>query len=191
MNIFFYVLLICVLLFFAFKIIQHVIYSSRKKLIKKIKNNLDNLMLLLIENYPDDEKVQRLYNRYYDRTKMFESIYDETYTLNKGEAIAMCINDHSKQTNDGNIPMHDDLNLLTFVGIHETAHVMSIVIDHKDEFWHNFAFLLEHAVKWNIYKPIDYQFEPSNYCKMVIYDNPYFYDRTPKDFGDKIFRILK
>ena len=190
-NFFYGFLFLCVLLFIIFQFIKHVFFSPRKKIIKKLKNNLDRLVILLTQNYPHDERVQRLYQRYHNRTQMFESIYDETYTLNKGEAIAMCINDHSQSTGDGNIPIHNDLNLLTFVGIHEMAHIMSIVIDHKDEFWHNFAFLLENAVKWNLYMPIDYQHDPSNYCKMVIYDNPYFYDRTPKDFGDKIFKIIK
>ena len=172
-------------------LMANLISSPRQKLIHKLQSNLDRVTELLLENYPQDEKVQRLYQRYYKKTKLFESIYDETYTLNKGEAISICLNNYNLPQSDGSLKIHEDLNLLIFVGLHEMAHIMSISIHHEPEFWDNFSFILENAVKWNIYQPIDYQYNPVSYCKMVIYDNPYFNERTPQSFGKKILTILK
>ena len=67
-----------------------------------------------------------------------------------------------------------DENTLTFVALHELAHIMSKTIGHNTEFWNNFKFLLEHAVKIGIYDPIDYKKKPKKYCGMTISDNPYY-----------------
>ena len=40
-----------------------------------------------------------------------------------------------------------ELNTLVFVGIHELSHIASVTKGHGDEFWDNFKFLLENAVK--------------------------------------------
>ena len=40
-----------------------------------------------------------------------------------------------------------DENTLTFVAIHELAHIATKSIGHNDEFWNNFKFLLEEAKK--------------------------------------------
>ena len=177
-------LLLCVAYFFS--------NTHKKEIIKKLKSRMDKMVSMLSKTYPEETRVQRLKARYIGRTEFFESIFDETYTLNKGEAVAMCLKDFSKDNSDDiNSNTHDDMNLLTFVGLHEMAHIMSASIDHKGDFWPNFKFLLENAVRWDLYKPIDYQFNPTNYCKMVIYDNPYFYERTPQDFADRIIKIIK
>jgi predicted metal-dependent hydrolase len=63
---------------------------------------------------------------------------------------------------------------LTFVGIHEIAHIMTKSVGHKDEFWNNFKFLLENAKEGGIYEPVDYKLKPREYCGMNITDNPYF-----------------
>ena len=67
-----------------------------------------------------------------------------------------------------------DENTLTFVAIHELAHVMSKSIGHKTEFWENFKFLLKDAVKMGLYKAVDYKKKPKEYCGMTITDNPYY-----------------
>ena len=45
-------------------------------------------------------------------------------------------------------------NTLMFVAIHELGHIASETIGHNDEFWYNFKFLLENAVKINPYDNI-------------------------------------
>jgi predicted metal-dependent hydrolase len=62
-----------------------------------------------------------------------------------------------------------------FVALHELTHVLTTSIGHKDEFWANFKYVLQHAKSAGIYEPIDYKKEPQQYCGMTITDNP-FYD---------------
>jgi predicted metal-dependent hydrolase len=67
-----------------------------------------------------------------------------------------------------------DENTLTFVSIHELAHVMTKSVGHKQDFWENFKFLLENAKDAKIYEPVDYKQKPQGYCGMTITDNPYY-----------------
>ena len=67
-----------------------------------------------------------------------------------------------------------DLNTLTFVAIHELAHIMTTSIGHKQEFWQNFKYMLQNAKEAGIYDPIDYKKNPQQYCGMDINDNPYY-----------------
>lgn len=90
------------------------------------------------------------------------------YSENKGEKIAFCLN----TTKGGDTLI--DINTLTFVAIHELAHIMTSSVGHKQEFWHNFKFLLENAKTANIYIPVDYKKKPKEFCGLTINDNPYF-----------------
>ena len=92
------------------------------------------------------------------------------YSENKGEKIAFCLN--TTKTGDTLI----DRNTLTFVSIHELAHTMSESIGHKEEFWKNFKFLLENAVRIHIYKAVDYSKNPISYCGMMINESPLYRD---------------
>ena len=66
-----------------------------------------------------------------------------------------------------------DLDTLTFVAIHELAHIMTVSIGHKAEFWGNMKFLLQNAKEAKIHEPKDYKKDPEEYCGMTISDNPY------------------
>ena len=90
------------------------------------------------------------------------------YSENKGEKMAFCV---TKKKNGTQLI---DENTLTFVAIHELAHIATKSIGHNDEFWNNFKFLLEEAKKINIYNPVDYKKKPQEYCGMDITDNPYY-----------------
>jgi hypothetical protein len=92
------------------------------------------------------------------------------YSENKGEKIALCLN--KDKNNGGN--KFIDINTLTYVALHELAHLMTKSIGHKKEFWNNFKFLLIQSKKCNIYNPIDYSKKNQEYCGDVITDNPYF-----------------
>jgi molybdopterin synthase catalytic subunit len=107
----------------------------------------------------------------FNPTKISETLPTSEYTAyseNKGEKLAFCLN---KQKNGTRLI---DINTLTFVAIHELAHIMTVSEGHKQEFWQNFKFLLENAKAANIYKPEDYKKTPKNYCGMKINDNPYY-----------------
>ena len=90
------------------------------------------------------------------------------YSENKGEKIAFCLN---KKKEGGKLI---DLDTLTFVAIHELAHVMTKEEGHKLVFWQNFKFLLENAKEAGIYHPVNYKQNPTEYCGMQITDNPYY-----------------
>lgn len=158
--------------------------SQEQKLIKKIKTHLDRYVHRLYHEYSDDPRVQRLYDRY-KITKMLESVDYETYTLNKGQSIHLCVKNYEDKT------IHDDFNLLVFVSLHELAHVMSLSIHHSDEFWKNFKFILVQAVKWDMYYPVNYAFNPMKYCKMVVYDNPFYYETNIKELNQELINIIK
>jgi len=125
------------------------------------------------KKYPENEDVQRLVQKF-NPTKISETLPTSEHTAyseNKGEKIAFCLN----STKNGNKLI--DINTLTFVAIHELAHIMTKTEGHTQEFWKNFKFLLVNAKAAGIYKPIDYKKEPESYCGMTITDNPY-YDYT-------------
>ena len=67
-----------------------------------------------------------------------------------------------------------DINTLTFVALHELAHIASTSVGHNDEFWNNFKFLLERAEIIGIYQPVDYKKKPKKYCGITIHDNPLY-----------------
>lgn len=167
-----------------FRLIQSQQNRKEHQIIQQIKTRLDRVVNLLVKEYPNDPRTKRLYERY-QNTKLFESNNHETYTINKGEKIVMCIKNYAQ-----NQKIHDDFNILMFVGLHELSHIMSVSVDHTDEFWSNFRFILNNASKWGLYVPVDYAFDPVDYCKMVVNDNPHFYERTTEEFVSDIKNIL-
>lgn len=139
-------------------------------LLSNAVNKCEKLVNYMQEKYPNKDCVKRLVEGF-NRDNISETLPTSeltAYSENKGEKMAFCLN---KTKNSINLI---DINTLTFVAIHELAHIMSEVIGHKQEFWDNFKFLLENAEDINIYKPVDYKNEPQGYCGMTITDNPYF-----------------
>ena len=120
--------------------------------------------------FPDDKRVQRLVKGY-DPKKVSETLPTSELTAfseNKGEKLAFCLakTKHSERL--------IDKNTLTFVYIHELAHIMTKSVGHKKDFWDNFKFLLVESKEMKFYKPIDYKKNNQTYCGMTISDNPYF-----------------
>jgi hypothetical protein len=139
-------------------------------LLANVTQKLKDLVAYCAKQYPNDEKVQRMVQKF-NPTKISETLPTSEYTAyseNKGEKLAFCLN---KQKNGTRLI---DINTLTFVAIHELAHIMTVSEGHKQEFWQNFKFLLEQAKAANIYEPIDYKKDPQPYCGMDISDNPYY-----------------
>ena len=139
-------------------------------LLASVTQKLKDLVIYCAKNFPDNEKVQRMVQKF-NPTKISETLPTSEYTAyseNKGEKLAFCLN---KKKNGSKLI---DINTLTFVAIHELAHIMTISEGHKQEFWQNFKFLLEQAKASNIYDPVDYKKNPESYCGMDISDNPYY-----------------
>ena len=140
-------------------------------LLAEVVNKMKRLVDYVYKTYPDDPSVIKL-KQNFNPNKITETLPTSeltAYSENKGEKMAFCLN---KTKNTDTLI---DLNTLTFVAIHELSHTMTTSIGHKQEFWKNFKFLLENAVKIGIYKPVDYKKENQSYCGMTITDNP-FYD---------------
>lgn len=139
-------------------------------MLARVTQNLKKLVNYMAKKYPERENVVRMKNNFNPK-KIMETLPTSEYTAyteNKGEKMAFCV------TRRKNGTKLIDENTLTFVAIHELAHVMTKTHNHKDEFWHNFKFLLVNAKDIGIYTPEDYKKNPKEYCGMEITDNPYY-----------------
>jgi predicted metal-dependent hydrolase len=140
-------------------------------LLANVTQKCKELVIYVGKKHPNNEDVQRLVKRFNPK-KISETLPTSEHTAyseNKGEKIAFCLN---KKKGDNSKLI--DINTLTFVAIHELAHVMTLSEGHKQVFWQNFKFLLENAKEANIYNPVDYKKNPEPYCGMDITDNPYY-----------------
>ena len=139
-------------------------------LLAEVTMRLKKLVAYVGKTYPNRENVKRLVKNFNPK-RVVETLPNSTYTAyseNKGEKIAFCLEEKKGENK------LIDLNTLTFVAIHEIAHTMTKSIGHKPEFWENFKFLLENAVKIKVYTPIDYNKQHVSYCGMDITDNPLY-----------------
>jgi len=140
-------------------------------LLATVTNKCKQLVKYMEDNHNGKDCVKRLSNGF-NSSKIMETLPTSTYTAyseNKGEKLAFCLN-LKKQENDTLIDEHT----LTFVAIHELAHIMTKSVGHKSEFWTNFKFLLENAKEAKIHDPVDYKKKPQDYCSIKIHDNPYY-----------------
>ena len=139
-------------------------------LLARVTHKLKELVRHMKQKYPDRANVNRLVKGFKPK-KIVEILPTSKYTAyseNKGEKLAFCV---TKKKHGSNLI---DENTLTFVAIHELAHVATKSVGHTTEFWTNFKFLLKEAVKKNLYNPINYKENPTEYCSMKITDNPYY-----------------
>jgi len=139
-------------------------------LLARVTQNCKDLVAYCAKKHPKNEDVQRLVQKF-NPTKISETLPTSEFTAyseNKGEKVAFCLN---KKKNEDDLI---DVNTLTFVAIHELAHIMTLSEGHKQIFWQNFKFLLENAKDADIYQPVDYKKTPQDYCGMSITDNPYY-----------------
>ncbi len=139
-------------------------------LLANVTVKLKKLAAYLGKTFPKRENIQRLVKNF-NPQKVSETLPTSSYTAyseNKGEKLAFCTTTSKK--GDELI----DENTLTFVAIHELAHIMTVSIGHTSEFWQNFRFLIKNAMDLNLYEAIDYKKKPVEYCGMNITDNPYY-----------------
>lgn len=101
---------------------------------------------------------------------------DTSYVIDKGDVFAMCLRDPKN-----NNKLDDQYNNLTFVLIHEMAHLAHAGWGHPIEFWEIFRFLLKEAVSINMYLSVNYKQTGSPYCGIVVSYSP-LYDTTLKDY---------
>jgi len=137
-------------------------------MLARIRTKLEKLVNSMKVKYPNDESVNRM-NKKFNADNISESGQSSQYTsysVNKGEKIVFCI--RQKDENQSFV----DLNTMTFVAIHELAHVMSKSVGHTDEFWKNFKLLLQEAINIGIYDKENYSQSPKDYCGIKVTDSP-------------------
>ena len=175
------IIMIIIVIFYIKKNIGEVEYvksrvDNRTYLVRKLHDkqqaadmlaeiNKDCIALIkhLIEQYPDNQDVKRLFKNY-NPDNVSEGSSDNGYTsysINKGEKVILCL----RQKIDNAFV---DKNIILYVTIHELAHLMTSELGHTDMFWNNFKFILSEAVKIGIYKKIDYSKNPVKYCGIKI-----------------------
>ena len=139
-------------------------------LLANTTQKLKELVVYLGKTYPDRANCKRLVENFNPQTvkEILPTSEYTAYSENKGEKLAFC----TTTTKKGDKLI--DPNTLMYVAIHELGHLMTKSIGHTQEFWQNFKFLLQNAVKIKIYNPVNYKKKNKNYCGMKITDNPLF-----------------
>ena len=147
---------------------NNTINPTQEQLLQRLKRQMNHFIMRLSMDHGPNADVQRLVDRY-RKTEFKMSAFPESYTLNKGERVSICLQDWKRET-----PSDRDFNLLVFVALHELGHIMSVSEQHTPEFWKNFKFLLQEATRYGMYDPVDYQKEPAFHCNVVVNENPYW-----------------
>jgi hypothetical protein len=100
---------------------------------------------------------------------------DTSYTIDKGAVVAICLRDRDP---GGDSRIHD-IDTLTFVTLHEMAHIAIKDIDHPPRFWSAFRFILEEAEAAGVYTSPRYEQAPRQYCGVKIDYNPRYDPANP------------
>lgn len=121
--------------------------------------------------------VGRLVARYDIRALVENSPHnvsdDTSYTIDKGRVLALCLRERTEAAR-----LHS-FNVLTFVSIHELAHIASREYGHHRTFWATFKFFLEEAVAAGVFDAVDYRRHPRRYCGSTINYSPLFDEGLP------------
>jgi hypothetical protein len=140
------------------------------ELLAEATERMKQMVNVLQEKYPKDKRVERLVNNFNPK-RIVETLPTSEFTAyseGKGAKLAFCLRKHKNEMK------LIDINTLTFVALHELSHLMTESIGHHQEFWTNFKFMLKNAVSEGLYTPIDYSKDPTDYCGLMIDDNPLF-----------------
>jgi hypothetical protein len=137
-------------------------------MLAKLNQNTLKLINHLKENFPNDDRVIRLEKNYnpdnISETSGEEGANYTSYTVNKGEAMVLCLRDRK---NNKII----DLNTLSYSVFHEISHEATLSISHTEEFWNNFKWLLGEAVKAGLYEIEDYSKTGKIFCGIRLNSN--------------------
>ena len=137
-------------------------------LLATIRKNLVKLSQELKKKNGENVDIDRMINNF-NPNNITESDKNNKYTsysVNKGEKMVFCI----RSRDDRNKLIK--LNTMMFVALHELAHTMTESIGHTQEFWDNFRILLKNARRLGLYKRVNYNETPVEYCGTKITDDP-------------------
>ena len=136
--------------------------------LEKIVKSLEN------SQYNSNQNVQRLvenWRRGVTIKEIGKMESDAAYVINK-QYMSFCLPDNTIQS-------LDNINLMTYVGIHELSHIMSYETGHGGEFVQNFDFLLNYAKTLQFLDPLTNTVQPlyiqlnklntaDNYCGVPL-----------------------
>ena len=137
-------------------------------LLATIRRNLVRLTQELKKKNNNNVDIDRMVNNF-NPNNISESDKNNKYTsysVNKGEKIVFCVRSRDERNK------LVKLNIMMFVALHELAHTMTESIGHTEEFWNNFRVLLRNARRMGIYKRVNYNETPVDYCGTKITDDP-------------------
>lgn len=154
--------------------------NKSEKFLKDSANTLalinKNIMQLIqhLENKFSDKddksyfirKLKQNYTPYIISEAAIDPRYT-TYTVDKRD-MHICL-----RTRDINEEIYD-INILMYVVLHELAHLCNYdkqgnpILGHGAEFKYIFRFLVEEAIKIDIYNHTNYAVEPKEYCGIII-----------------------
>jgi len=141
----------------------------------RTRAKLLRLMKVLKQTHAEKPFVAQLIRNFdADPSRFSESTPDASYTsysVNKGEKVYMCL----RQRNEREELV--DENIITFVALHEMAHIGTVDVGHTPLFWNNFAWVLKEAEAIQIYEFTDFRAHPVEYCGIRITDQP-TYDKA-------------
>lgn len=129
--------------------------SERQNLENNMKEKLKDDIARLISNFNPDAFSETTPDSKYT-----------SYSVNKGEKVIMCM--RSKDSDEKLVKE----NIMTFVAIHELGHLMTKSIGHEPDFWNNMRLLLKIAIDNGLYKNVDFNSTPKEYCGIKISDTP-------------------
>ena len=130
---------------------NNILEQTKQKIKSKLRDDIERL----VKNFNPDAFSETTPDAKYT-----------SYSVNKGEKIVFCLRDKK----EGEAIVKE--NIMTFVAIHELGHLMTKSIGHEPEFWNTFKLLLKIAIAHSIYKNIDFNSTPKEYCGVNITDTP-------------------
>lgn len=142
-------------------------------LLANLSNKIQTLNSHMYQNRNKPEYVKyKSYitklNKKIKKTIICENVDNEeytSYTINKGEKIAFCL--RSKK----NPYKFHDINLITYVALHEISHIACPEIGHTDLFKEIFAFITLTAINLGVYQYEDFKVNPKEYCGIDVNDS--------------------
>ena len=134
----------------------------------QIKLNIKYLLKYLKEKNNEEYKeyIKNLENNI-NSVDILENIDEYNYTsysVNKGEELVLCVkNQKTKKIYD--------INLIMYVVLHEISHIMCPEYGHGKLFKKIFNYITNEAINCGIYKDIDFENNPKEYCGLIIQSN--------------------
>ena len=158
-------------------------YNVRSKKGKETKANLLALINLKLDTivkslakseYSDNVNARRLianWNKGVTIKEIGKLETEAAYVINK-QYMSFCLPENTSNS-------LDNINLMTYVGIHELSHIMSDEIGHGREFINNFEFLLNYSKNLKYFDPMANDYLPvyiqldklntsDNYCGVPL-----------------------